>query len=65
MTYRTGGHWGRTIIRVGKGLPDANGRRPDDELIGLMDDAKMAKTVCELLNERERRVTAFIEHHTA
>lgn len=60
MTYRTGGHWGRTIIRVGKGLPDANGRRPDDELIGLMDDAKMAKTVCELLNAHERSVAGIV-----
>lgn len=36
MTYwRTGSHWGRTIIREGVGEQDASGRRPDDTLVGV------------------------------
>lgn len=53
MTYRTGGHWRRTIIRVGTGLPDEHGRRPGDELVGVMDDPELAALVCELLTAEE------------
>lgn len=52
-TYRTGGHWGRTIIRVGIQDPDEQGRRPDDELVGVMDDQDLAYRICELLNNAE------------
>lgn len=48
--YRTGGHWGRTIIRVGTQRPDADGRRADDQLVGLMDDPALAERICALLN---------------
>lgn len=33
--WRTGSHWGRTIIREGVGEPDGEGRRFDDELVGV------------------------------
>jgi len=53
-TYRTGRHWRRTIIRVGTQPPDADGRRTDDELVGVMDDPALAERICELLNARIR-----------
>lgn len=48
--YRVGGHWGRTIIKVGTLPADEHGRRPDDELVGLMDSPELAARVCELFN---------------
>lgn len=42
-TYRTGGCWGRTIVRVGIQPPDERGKRPDDEVVGLMDTPKLAE----------------------
>ena len=49
-TYRTGGHWRRTIVRVGTQPPDADGRRPDDELAGVMDDPALAERIVWLLD---------------
>lgn len=51
-TYRTGQHWGRTIIRVGTQPADAGGRRPDDQLVGVIDDPALAERICELLSGR-------------
>jgi hypothetical protein len=48
--YRTGSHWGRTIVRVGAQPPDVQGRRPDDELVGVVDDPALAERICALLN---------------
>lgn len=55
-TYRTGGHWRRTIVRVGTQRPDADGRRPDDFLICTVDSAatELAERICRLLNADER-----------
>lgn len=56
--YRTGGHHvGRTIIHVGSLTPDADGRRPDDQLIAHVDSAApagWAYRVCALLNAADR-----------
>lgn len=48
--YRTGSHWGRTLIREGAQPADASGRRPDDELVGVVDDPALAERICDLLN---------------
>lgn len=51
-TYRTGGHWGRTIVRVGTQPPDIEhgiSHRPDDELVGVMDDPALAERIAWLL----------------
>lgn len=51
--YRTGAHWGRTIIKVGALQPDGQGRRKDDELVGVIDDPVLAERICTLLNDDE------------
>jgi hypothetical protein len=48
--FRTGNHWGRTIVWEGEGEPDENGRRPDDRLLGLVDSPELAARICGLLN---------------
>lgn len=53
--YRTGTHWKSTIIRVGTGSPDADGRRSDDELVGYIGDPELAEQVCALLNFQAER----------
>lgn len=51
MTYRTGGHWGITIVREGTQPADERGRRPDDELVAVtMNDPQLAERICALLN---------------
>lgn len=54
IKYRIGGSWGgRTIIRIGIQPPDADGRRPDDQLLAHVDSAApdgWAERICELLN---------------
>jgi len=59
-TYRTGGHWGRTIVRVGQQPDDSDGRRPDDFLICTVDSAvsELAERICELLNAMPRAAEA-------
>jgi hypothetical protein len=55
--YRTGNHWGRTIIRTGSQPPDADGRRPDDQLVAVVDSAApegLAERICALLNREEK-----------
>lgn len=42
-TYRTGNHWGRTIVRQGAQPPDEQDRRPDDKIVGLMDTPELAQ----------------------
>lgn len=48
--WRTGGHWGRTIIAEGSGPPDAQGRREGDHLIGTMDTVALARLVVDAVN---------------
>lgn len=50
--YRTGSHWGTTIIREGTQPADERGRRPDDQLVGMVTDAGLAERICALLNGR-------------
>lgn len=50
--FRVGNHWGRTIVREGSLAPDQTGRRPDDELVGVMFDTELAVEVIELLNKK-------------
>lgn len=49
--YRTGSHWGTTIIREGSQEPDESGRRPDDELVAVVmnGDAELAERIAWLL----------------
>lgn len=49
-TYRTGGHWGRTIVLEGDMPADEDGRRPDDELVGMVDTVELAQRIVRLLN---------------
>jgi hypothetical protein len=52
-TYRTGGHWGITIVREGVQPPDERGRHADDELVAVtMNDPALAAQICALLNGR-------------
>jgi hypothetical protein len=53
-TYRTGNHWGRTLVQIGTGPEDAHGRRPDDTIVGLLDSASLAAQVVQALNGRPR-----------
>ena len=55
--WRVGGHWGRTIVAVGAGPPDAEGRREGDELVGLMDTPELARMVADALNSRDAQRT--------
>jgi hypothetical protein len=49
--WRTGGHWGRTLIVEGEGEPDKRGRRQGDRLIGVMDTPELAALVAAAVNE--------------
>lgn len=49
--YRTGGHWKRTIVLVGREEPDEQGRRLDDQLVGMVDTAPLAERIVNLLND--------------
>ena len=55
--WRVGGHWGRTIVAVGTGPPDAEGRRDGDDLVGVMDTPELARMVVAALNARDGRAT--------
>lgn len=52
MTYRTGNHWGVTIVREGTGPTDPQGRRTGDQLVAVVvnGDQTLAERICELLN---------------
>jgi len=52
--YRSGSHWGRTLIQIGKEPADAEGRRPDDRIVGLIDDPALVERICALLNDAAR-----------
>jgi hypothetical protein len=52
--YRAGGNWKRTLILVGKGKPDRDGRRKGDTLVGMLDTPKLTDKIVELLNENYR-----------
>lgn len=51
--YRTGGHWGVTIVGEGTQPPDASGHRPDAQLVAVVvnGDQALAERICTLLNE--------------
>lgn len=67
-TYRTDNHWGgQTIIRVGAQPPAADGRRPDDQLVALVDSSApdgLAERICTLLNGDARPDPAPCSLHT-
>lgn len=50
--YRTGSHWGTTIIRSGDAGPDAEGRRADDRLVAVVvnEDHALAQRIVDHLN---------------
>lgn len=50
--YRTGTHWGVTIVAEGTQPPDALGKHPDDELVAVVvnGDQLLAERICDLLN---------------
>lgn len=50
--YRTGNHWGVTIVREGTQPPAASGTRADDHLVAVVlhGDAALAERICALLN---------------
>lgn len=49
--WRVGNHWDRTIIVQGEAEPDQGGRREDDVLVGVMDDADLADAVVFAVNK--------------
>lgn len=56
-TYRTGNHWGVTIVRQGDMASDfSDGRHPDDQLVAVVvnGDQALAERICALLNTDER-----------
>jgi hypothetical protein len=63
MTYRTGNHWGVTIVREGTEPLDAEGHHPDAELVAVVTngDQKLAELICALLNGVERQ-RAMVRH---
>lgn len=54
--YRTGSHWGATIVREGTQPADATGHRPDAELVAVVvnGDRELAERICDLLNREDR-----------
>lgn len=61
-TYRTGSHWGTTIIREGKLPPDASGyRRDDDELVAQVIDADRPREERQLLARRIVELLTVVE----
>lgn len=55
MTYRTGNHWGVTIVREGTQPFDNSGHRPDAQLVAVVvnGDRELAERICALLNRAE------------
>lgn len=54
--YRTGNHWGVTIIETdSEEEPDAQGRRSGDRLVAVAFDAADATKITEALNESTSR----------
>lgn len=53
--YRTGNHWGITIVREGPGPEDVMGHHSGDELVAVVvnGDQALAERICELLNADE------------
>jgi hypothetical protein len=60
--YRPGGCWKRTLVKVGTQPPDEQGRRPDDELVGMVDDPELAERICALLNGEVRSLNPYWCH---
>lgn len=59
-TYRTGNHWGVTIVREGVEPSVGNGyRRPDDQLVAVVvnGDTALAERICLLLNSEPKCLT--------
>jgi hypothetical protein len=54
--YRTGNHWGVTVVREGTQPIDASGHRPDAELVAVVTngDRDLAERICALLNASDR-----------
>jgi hypothetical protein len=54
-TYRTGNHWGVTIVREGEPLGE-NGKTVGDQLVAVVvnGDQALAERICALLNAEER-----------
>jgi hypothetical protein len=54
MTYRTGNHWGVTIVRQGVPLGE-NGATVGDQLVAVVvnGDQALAERICALLNREE------------
>jgi hypothetical protein len=51
VRLRVGGHWGRTLVAQGRyEPPDAEGRRPDDRLVGMVDTPELAAEICRRWN---------------
>lgn len=53
--YRTGGHWGVTIVREGEQPADEQGHRPDAELVAVVvnGDRELAQRIADALNTGE------------
>lgn len=54
--WRTGNHWGRSLIREGVADPDLEGRRADDELVGLALTEQDAEFIVLCVNGYLRRL---------
>ncbi len=55
VNYRTGNHWGTTIILTGSGQPDDQGRKQDDQLVAVImnNDKELAERIVRALNSTE------------
>lgn len=60
-TYRTGSHWGTTIIREGSEPADDSGRRDDDELALQVIDADRPQGERQLLADRVAELLTVVE----
>lgn len=54
--FRTGNHWGVTIVREGTHPVNESGHRPDAELVAVVvnGDRALAERICGLLNSDRR-----------
>lgn len=59
--YRTGSHWGTTIIREGSQPADESARRPDDELVLQVVDADRSPADRELLARTTAELLTAVE----
>lgn len=59
--YRTGSHWGTTVIREGSAPADESGRRDDDELALQVIDADRPREEREMLAERVAELLTVVE----